>query len=728
MSGRLVDPLPSPDHHRAKSLTQQSRASAARRPKVVAFKWLRVVVAPVIAAAALNGILAVEGQTARTPVQPVQHPRLQGEWASIGPDGGADVRVIAIDPSSTSTIYVGTSSSGLFKSVDGGVRWLAMNNGIPALSSPFVLSPVSAVAVDPQNPSLVYAATGAFHNSITQGTAFGAVFVSTSGGKEWGAPGQGLPTFSLGTALVVDTSVSGTAYAGFYPSGVFKTTDSGATWSPVNKGLVNGSISSLAIDPIRPQTVYAGTGLGVAKTVDGGATWAHMTAGMSKLLVRSVAVAASQPSTLYASAESSSGVPGFFRSTDGGANWSESTSPGVVADSIAIDSANSLVVYRSTRTGIMRSADGGQTWTGSPVGLPRVDLTEPLSRIAVSPHDSRIVFFGSPDGLFASVDGGASWLPSLKGLSGLNILAVAAAPTPSETVFALAEANRSVPSGSSEQLIAKSTDGGGSWLVSALPNTYSVYTLAVDRSAPETIYAAGDNLYRSTDGGGTWVTLLPSGPPSWALFALAVPSGPAGTLYLASPTGGAFRSADSGTTVVPINTGLPPPHSASLTAIAVDQTDASTLYVGGFGVFRSADAGATWTLVLSGGYYRTLLVVPTIPAAVYAASGSDVYRSVDRGVTWTLARKGLPASIVQTLAFDPTPPGSIYAATIDAGVFRTDISRIGWTPVGVDLANPMVWSLAVSSSGGRAAVFAGTHGDGVGRYLSSGSPPVPFRK
>ena len=149
-----------------------------------------------------------------------------------------------------STLYVGTSQicrpgacggvSGVFRSTDGGVTWKATG----------LTSRVDALAIDPLTPSTLYAGT----------SYVGSIFKSTDRGDTWKPTvNEELPG---APALVIDPVTPSTLYVGT-GSGVFKSTDAGASWNALNTGLANLSVTALVIDPIAPSTLYAGTTGGV---------------------------------------------------------------------------------------------------------------------------------------------------------------------------------------------------------------------------------------------------------------------------------------------------------------------------------------------------------------------------------------------------------------------------------------------------------------------------------
>jgi photosystem II stability/assembly factor-like uncharacterized protein len=132
----------------------------------------------------------------------------------------------------------------VFKSTDGGATWSGTSLG----------STVWALAIDPQNPNILYAGTESFYG--------GGVFKSTDGGATW----SGTSLTRTVWALAIDPQNPNILYAGAY--GVFKSTDGGATWSEFSDGLTDYYIYALAVNPQYTNIVYAGTRTdGVFKTM-----------------------------------------------------------------------------------------------------------------------------------------------------------------------------------------------------------------------------------------------------------------------------------------------------------------------------------------------------------------------------------------------------------------------------------------------------------------------------
>jgi hypothetical protein len=167
------------------------------------------------------------------------------------------VHALAIDPSRPTTIYAGGSiysvgsgsyepqSGGVFRSTDAGATWTAVNVGLTSTD-------VRSLAIDPWSPSTLYAG------------ASGGVFKSTNAGESWTEVNAGLSLSYLSVqALAIDPSRPGTLYAGTGNAGVFKSTNGGASWTALNAGLTNLTVNALAVDPSTPSRIYAGTNGGV---------------------------------------------------------------------------------------------------------------------------------------------------------------------------------------------------------------------------------------------------------------------------------------------------------------------------------------------------------------------------------------------------------------------------------------------------------------------------------
>jgi hypothetical protein len=164
-----------------------------------------------------------------------------------------EVVALAIDPLDPTTLYAGTLETGVFKSSDGALTWMAANDGLPIDGTAML----RRLVIDPSTPSTIYVGLG------DQFGPDGGVFKSTDGGDTWARSSLGLPVITKFEALAMAPSDPSVLYASFesaFDLLVYKTVDSGASWTPANNGLLtNASVEDLAIDPTDPLTLYAGT-------------------------------------------------------------------------------------------------------------------------------------------------------------------------------------------------------------------------------------------------------------------------------------------------------------------------------------------------------------------------------------------------------------------------------------------------------------------------------------
>jgi photosystem II stability/assembly factor-like uncharacterized protein len=183
-------------------------------------------------------------------------------------------------------------------------------------------------------------------------------------------------------------------------TGVFKSTNGGATWTAA--GMEGLSVHTLAVHPNDGNTLYAGVqtwsgpGGGIYKTTDGGTTWGRLGFGLpTEINPNQIVVHPLDPSIVYVGSEGANG--GVHKSLDGGATWTHVLSENV--NSVAVDPANLGIVYAATWNsgGFYRSLDGGSTWAPVNEGLPR---QHGLEAIAYAPSDPTRLFLGTTGGVY----------------------------------------------------------------------------------------------------------------------------------------------------------------------------------------------------------------------------------------------------------------------------------------------------------------------------------------
>src|SRR5579863_5180973 len=258
-------------------------------------------------------------------------------WRSIGPFRGGRALAVSGVPGQPDHFYFGAVDGGVWETLDAGRTWN------PIFDRQDVAS-VGAIAVAPSDPNVIYVGTG--EADMRSDIAYGdGVYKSTDGGRNWVHAGLS-DTRQIG-AIVVDPRNAAVAYAAalghaYGPNverGVFKTSDGGKTWSKVLYKDENTGAISLAMQPGDPDVIYAalwqtrrppwnvyppsnGPGSGLYKSSDGGATWTQLTNGLPARVGHiGLSISSAAPRRVYAMVDSGPGLGGVYRFEDAGATW-----------------------------------------------------------------------------------------------------------------------------------------------------------------------------------------------------------------------------------------------------------------------------------------------------------------------------------------------------------------------------------------------------------------------
>jgi hypothetical protein len=357
-----------------------------------------------------------------------------GRWRSLGPtdieyDLGATGRImcLAVHPTNGSTIYAGSISGapgaaggcGIWKTTDGGNTWRPIADSLPSLL-------IGDIAIDPTNPSRVYAAT---RNRRRLGAG---LYRSDNGGSTW----TQISTDERlsGRILLIDPNRPTTLYMAADPA-VYRSADSGVTWEPVLEQ-AGGDITDLAMDRSNPQRLYAGvqgkegTDVGgLYRTPDGGASW-HRLSGcpgqelpaVTPLTRIRLALSASR---VYASFRPKGGDWTLYRTTGatcsvGGRSepaWERRAQLGPEVASalwsfLYADPVDPNFVY-ATGTSFRVSTDGGMSF--AVIKGPHDDH----HAFATDPNNPAIIYTGCDGGVYKSTNRGAagSWTFIGKGMT-----------------------------------------------------------------------------------------------------------------------------------------------------------------------------------------------------------------------------------------------------------------------------------------------------------------------
>ncbi len=337
------------------------------------------------------------------------------------------------------------AGSGAYRSQDAGGNWNAIENGLS-------VGEVSALAIDPQTPSTIYAASNA-------------------------------------TSFPDDRSAK-----------IFKSTDAGASWNRVfseQVGLTGGvsRIGALAVDPKASNIVYAGAWDRVYKSTDGGGQWVSVggTLPFPHISINTIAIEAKNTDRFYiGTGNNEAPLPpfggGIFSTTNGGATLEPSKinipfQSSVIVFSLAIDPKAPKKLYAATNSGLLQSSNRGKKWK-------ETDLTVSTIAVAVDPRTTSTIYaaggesLGFGDKIYKSTNGGQSWTQLDTGFTNLSITSLALNPQNPATIYAGLRRFDSLQSG-----ILRSTDGGAHWSAVGLSDVL-INALVVDPQTPANIFAA----------------------------------------------------------------------------------------------------------------------------------------------------------------------------------------------------------------------------------------------
>lgn len=611
-------------------------------------------------------------------------------WRNISDEhfNVGSIGAIAVAPSDHNVIYVGTGEhairgqsstygDGVYKSTDFGRTW--QHVGLTATRQ------ISAVRVHPDDPAVVYVAA------------------------------------------------QGDRWQGSADRGVYRSRDGGATWQLVLKGANGTSgASDLSMDPSNPRILYAafwdhqrqpwfvrsgGEGSGIWKSTDGGDSWTRLTGGLPTLMGKvGVAVSPANPDRVFAIVEAERG--GLYRSDDAGRTWRLLSSDRLIQTrswyymKVFADPLNENVVW-VLNAPVMRSIDGGTTFQ-------RVQATHGDNHaLWIDPADPKRMINGNDGGAAITLDGGASWSSQdnqptaqfyhvtvddafpyrlYSGQQDNSSVVIASrgaggsigerdwnssAGCESANIGVSATAPRYVYGGCYQGILDELDQETGlrraimTWpamnLTERTDSTRYRYNwtapIVVSRWDANTIYTAGNVLFRTSDRGTTWRPI-------------------SGDLTRDDPArqgwgGGPITNEGAGGEVY-----------STIVVIAESPFDARTLVIGtddGL-VQRTTDGGATWTNITptaaGDGLVNEIELSPRDANTIYVAFRKDrvgdptphIFRSTDAGRSWTRLVNGLRAGEpVRVVREDPDARGVLYAGT-ETGAYYSIDNGAQWLP------------------------------------------------
>jgi photosystem II stability/assembly factor-like uncharacterized protein len=540
-------------------------------------------------------------------------------------------------PSISNRLFVTTHAGEIYVSEDLGRTWRVALEGSPApapaaapetgASMPPAAVGTSYLAISTTRPDTLVAARA---EPAAGGSSKGLrleVHRSSDGGAQWSVLStSGLPADAVPNTLA---ALPGGVFLLNTDYGTYRSTDAGATWQLLEGPLSSGDAAAFVTIPGSPASVLASTAYGLFASKDAGAIWQAFGKGLPfNSSITGLLTDVRQPNRVFA-------ISYAERPADGTAE------------------ASAAPLVRELKPPmLLRSVDGGSTWTPASQGLPGVD---PMAW-TLDPNDPNTLFISSRERMFRTTDAGLKWQTASLPAGGHYALAIA--PSDSNVVYA----------GGNPPL--RSADRGASWkvLTPVVANGSGEVTgLIVDATDVDHVWAGldGEGVYESRDGGSTWrLAGLEGKRVRW--LAGAAGSHP---LYAGVTENGIYRWSPQTRAWTPASGGLP--DQSTILSFAADPGQTGVLWAGrdGGGIYRSADSGATWVNVSTTG----------------AAAGAAGQRRNGAGTGDNLAL---------ALAVDYTAGGSVYLGTATAGLWALRAQNEGSrrdVPRAVDARIELVW-------------------------------------
>jgi hypothetical protein len=561
------------------------------------------------------------------------------------------------------------NGSGILKSIDGGNNWTVQG------AATFTGSCFYKIAVHPTDPNTVLTVSNL------------GLYRTTNGGISWIRLTNGLPAISAAviaaTDVVFDPITPSTAYVAFWGSGIYKTKNANAanpTWTKLAGGLPASDISriAIAVSPTSPHSVYAlianasDTLNGFFASSNAGTTWTTVSAAGVQVYgayTLNIAVDISTPDVVYLSGVSlykAVQTAGVWSVTEVGANIHPDN------HAFATHPTNHLVIYAGSDGGVYKSSDGGTTWEDS--FNEGICITQ-FEFIDQHPTSDSIIIGGTQDNGTEQFRNSPAFYHSADGDGGS---AGIDHTTPNNVIHTYYGASPE-----------RSTQGGNfgtySSISSGIAGPSLFYPpLAYDQTNSQNVAFGTDRVnLDASQGTGGWPTNVSLPGISGRVSAIWYPN--SNLIFACSSSGQVYRLSKSGTTwTAKLISGAPLP-GRWIWVIATKPGDLNTVVIGmaGFGtahVWRGAVAAsgtsATWTDISGVPPHRlpdipvnALCIDPLNPNTYFIGTDIGVFRTTDGGINWLLFSDGLPNTAVYDLLLH-APARLLRAATHGRGLWE----------------------------------------------------------
>ena len=681
------------------------------------------------------------------------------QWRAIGPHNiGGRTLCLAFHPDNPDVIFAGTASGGLWKTTTAGRSFMQgdqLKLGWEQVPINFPVLAISSIAIDENNPDIIYLGTGeiynddqampAVYNRFTRGTYGIGILKSVDGGKTWAQSLDWSSKDLSGVMEILINPINSNSIWAATSEGLLVSYNGGANWSVMHEVMMAVDIEVNAADT---SIIFVSHGSykndsysGIYRSEDGGKEFVRLSNGLPQNYTGRgfLKSALSDPSLLYAYVSDVNTGIGLYRSHDSGEAWELMSDKDITkwqgwyAGDLAIkpDDSNTIVI---AGIDVHKSSDGGKTvghfssweaWNKGKVeilGKEGLDnyVHADIHKVYYHPVHPETIFFATDGGVFISEDNGNTFHGRNGGLQNTQFYSnfSNSSTDPFFAIGGLQDNASAIYDGTDEWLRVIGGDG---------------MCTAINNFDDNIVYASSQygNLYRSENKGKSWTNIKPptlfKDQVSFNVPFELAPSDPF-IVYLGGQN--VYMSEDGGE-VWRVLTDNKVDGNNTIVSIAVAPTDPSLLYlttspspISRPKVFKS-NGGSVWE-EMKGLPDRLAMDVAIHPDnsnivyVVFSGFNTDhVYKTTNGGVTWNAVDQGLPDVPTNTVIIDPNEPSHIYIGT-DLGIYFSRDGGGSWQIYQDGLPNTiMAMHLSISPANNKLRVA--THGNGVyeGNLVSS---------
>jgi photosystem II stability/assembly factor-like uncharacterized protein len=657
------------------------------------------------------------------------------ELRSLGPAiNSGRISDFAVTPGQRHRYFVATASGGVWRTDNAGTTWKPVFDEHGSYS-------IGCITMDPENPNVLWVGTG--ENNSQRSVSFGdGVYRSLDGGQTWTNMGLG-ESEHIGTiaidprdSRVVYVAAQGPLWRSGGDRGLYKTTNSGATWERILHISDDTGVNEVHLDPRDPDVVYAsayqrrrhvwtlingGPESGIYKSTDAGETWRELEKGLPEVDMGRIGLAVSpaDPDVIYAIVEAQRDKGGVFRSVDRGESWDKrsdymSGSPQYYNE-LAADPKDVDTVY-SMDTWLHVSTDGGETF--SKVGEKHKHVDN--HAMWIDPDDTDYLLVGCDGGVYESFDRGATW--SFRENLPVTQFYRVAVDTSSPFYFIYGGTQDNNTLGGPSRTLNRSGISNEDWIITVGGDGYET---AIDPTNPDILYSQSQygHLSRYDRASGEAVDIQPQEEPgepahrwNWDSPLIISPHSPTRLYYACQRV---FRSDDRGDTWTAISGDLSRQLNRDELPVmgriwgmdAVSKNRSTSDYGNVVSLSESAlvqgllyvgtDDGLIQVTEDGGANWRRIDRVPGVPEKTYVSrletslhDADTVYAtfanykmgdfkpyvsvSRDRGRTWSSISGDLPErEVVHSLMQDHVVPELLFAGT-EFGLYFTVDEGAHW--------------------------------------------------